>query len=91
MGNHDKSLEQIAGNHVIWVDIEDEAVTARPYAHLQTHVIAQVEWGLEYRRAECAERLLSENGSGDTGSQFDVSREASCTIKISERALPNLL
>ena len=76
MRNHDKPLEQVARHHVIRVDVENESVTAGPHTHLQAEVVPEIQWGFEHRRAECTERLLSQNGSGDSRRQFDRPRKA---------------
>lgn len=76
MRNHDKPLEQVAWHHIVRMDVENESVTAGPHAHLQTEVIAEIQWGFENGRAEGTERLLSQNGAGDSWRQFNRSRKA---------------
>ena len=76
MRNHDEPLEQVARHHVIRMNIENETVTAGPHTHLQTEVVTEIQWGFEYGRSECTERLLSQNGSRNSRRQFDRSRKA---------------
>ena len=72
VGDHDKPLEQIGGNHVVRVNIEYVTMIASSYTHLQPDIVCQVKWRLENGRAEGAERFLPQNSPRNPGCQHNM-------------------
>lgn len=78
MRNHDKALEQVRRHHVVRMNVEDETMVTRSYAHFQTDIVRQIEWRLENGGSEGAEGFLPQHSSGNAGGEHDVPGKAAC-------------